>query len=223
MSTPFFFLQSDEATLCAALRKHDLRALRRVVVDDLDPGALGRELAAWSGEALDVWFGRMMAEPDPAAPRERGLFWAVPPGVPRAREAGQTLFYCLVDPGLFDLVMDLYAAGHPTTAGCEGRSHAEQFTKRCHDPHAYLGFEAPMPEHVQRALEADGMRVYMDGCAVCSIDIHSDGSERPGSVRGYRKVTETRMEEDFRDDAIRAVLAANAAFVPRMRRAFGLP
>jgi hypothetical protein len=239
MRTPFFFLFADEETLCTALRARALGALRREVVDDLDPATLAKALLPSSSQPRDVWFARMTAAPPSATPPERGLFWAVPTETAHwladastgtlselARDAcaaRHTLFYCLVDPGIFDLVLDLYAAGHPTSAGCQGRFHEAHFSARRHEPHAYLAFEdAPMPEHVQRALVAGGMKVYADGRAVCAVDIHVDGSERPGSVRGYRRESETRAIEDFQPDAIRAVLAANAEFVPRMRRAFAL-
>ena len=225
---------SDEEHLRAALRARDLSTLHRETVDDLDPGSLGTKLATVTGEEPDAWFDRMMEEPDSGAPIERGLFWQMPTEIlerlagfeelgRQARAAGHSLYYCLVDPGLFDLVLDLYAAGHPTEAGCQGRLHEGEFPAKRHNPEAYLSFTKAMPDHVLRALEGEGLHVYGDGTAVNAIRIHTDGVVAPpGSVRGYRKVTETHLAEDFREDARRAVIAANALFVERMRRAFRL-
>jgi hypothetical protein len=239
MSTPFVFLSTDEATLRNALAGGALDALRRETIADLDPCSLGRELSRSSGEALEVWLERMMAPPDDAgAPAEREIFWAVPDAMVtalardpdtelgrvarRTRRNRETLYYALVDPKLLALVLDLYAVGHRTEAGCQGRSEEAEFRARRHDPAAYLSFASPIPESARASLAADGAVVYAAGRAVVALDIHCDGGERTGSIRGYRKVTETASAEDFRDDAIAAVVAANEVFVTRLRRAFGL-
>jgi hypothetical protein len=231
------FFSSDETALAEALAAGDLAKLAVETVADLDPGALGRALARVSGEGLDVWLERMTSSPEGVTPREREIFWAVPSAMTtalaaeeselgrvarRANDAGRTLFYSLVDPSLLALVLDLYALGHPTSAGCQGRSNEDEFRRRRHEPAAYLAFVSAIPDAARASLEADGMHVYGQGHAVQAIDIHVDGTERPGSIRGYRKRTESCFEEDFRDDAIAAVIAANEAFVPGLRRAFGL-
>ncbi len=124
---------------------------------------------------------------------------------------------------LFELVLDLHGAGFPTEAGCQGRSRAEEFATKRHSPTAYLSFASPLPDAIHRALAAEGLVPYADATGVEAIALHSGDAMRAGSVRGYRKVSETHSEEDFRDDAIAAVIGANATFVARMRRAFRLP
>ena len=238
MGTSYFFFETDEASLRAVLRAGALDTLQRFVIDDLDPVSLGRSLAALTGDDVDAWLARI-GEPfsDDTAPAERALFWEVPaPTVRQLAErgtgelatratsacaTGRGLYYCLVDLGLFDLVLDLYRLGYPTEAGCEGRLREDEFRTKRHEPRAYLTFAAPLPERLQRALVAEGLTVYAGGLGVASVAIHADGAERPGSIRGYRKDVATHFLEDFRED-VREIIAANAAFVERMRRGFGL-